>query len=74
MEGRAVAAKEGPRRGIGMMVKSAKLYAATGGWGFGQFKGDSKEEASTVEQKKACFQCHVPKKDQDYVFTVYRER
>jgi hypothetical protein len=66
-------AKEGPRRGIGVMVKNAKLYAATDGWGFGQFKGDSKEEASTVEQKNTCFQCHVPKKDQDYVFTVYRE-
>jgi hypothetical protein len=67
-------AKEGPRRGIGVMVKNSKLYAETGGWGYGQFKADSKTETSTTEQKIACFRCHEPKKDRDYVFTQYRER
>ena len=67
-------AKEGPRRGVGVMVKDSKQYAATGGWGFGKFTGDSKIEDATPAERKACFTCHIPKKDRDYVFTEYRER
>jgi hypothetical protein len=67
-------AKEGPRRGVGVMVKDSKRYGDTGGWGFGRFAGDSQVEASTAEEKRACFACHAPKKDRDYVFTEYRER
>lgn len=66
--------KEGPRRGVGVMVKDTKLYSATGGWGYGRFVGDSQVEASSAKEKQACFSCHVPKKDRDYVFTEYRER
>ena len=67
-------AKEGPRRGVGVMVKDSKLYSATGGWGFGSFKADSQTEELTTQERKACFGCHVPKKDRDYVFTEYHER
>ena len=67
-------AKEGPRRGVGVMVRNSKLYATTGGWGYGQFKGDSKLEDSTAQQRQACFQCHESKKDNNYVFSSYTER
>ena len=67
-------AAEGPRRGVGVMVKDRKRYATTGGWGFASYNGDSKVDALNAEAKNACFQCHVPKKDRDYVFTVYKER
>src|SRR6185369_5668699 len=35
---------EGARRRIDVMVKESKRYAATGGWGFEQFRGDSQTE------------------------------
>ncbi len=68
------AALEGPRRGVGVMVKDSQRYAATGGWGFASFDGDSQVDQNTEAQKKACFECHVPRKDHDYVFTQYHER
>jgi hypothetical protein len=68
------AAKEGMRRGVGVMVKDRQRYASTGGWGFASYDGDSKTDNLNEEAKQKCFQCHVPRKDQDYVFTAYRER
>ena len=67
-------AQEGPRRGVGVMVKDSVRYSATGGWGYAGFAGDSKHDASTPDERKACYTCHAAKKDRDYVFTEYRER
>jgi hypothetical protein len=53
-----------------VMVKDAKKYAASGGWGFGDFK-DGKPSDEAVHQK--CFACHAPAKDHDYVYTRYAE-
>lgn len=51
-----------------VMVKDSKRYAATGRWGFGDFKdGNPADEA----MHKACFSCHEPAKDRDFVFTRY---
>ena len=49
------------------MVKDSKIYAATGGWGFGRFiNGQPADEA----QHQTCFACHQALvKDHDYVFT-----
>jgi hypothetical protein len=53
---------------IQLMVKDSRKYAATGGWGFAQFKdGKPADEAS----HKTCFPCHQPGKAQDLVFTHY---
>jgi hypothetical protein len=50
------------------MVKDSKKYAASGGWGFADFKnGKPGDEAL----HKTCFACHEPAKDRDYVFTHY---
>lgn len=51
-----------------VMVKDSKKYAATGGWGFGDFK-NGKPGNETLH--KTCFPCHEPAKDRDYVFTRY---
>ncbi len=52
------------------MVKDTKKYATTGGWGFARWKGLEQaphgEDASFVME---CFNCHLPVKDNDYVFT-----
>jgi hypothetical protein len=53
---------------VQFMVKDSKKYAATGGWGFADFK-DGKPAPQAVHE--ACFSCHVPAQDHDYVFTRY---
>ena len=53
---------------VQLMVKDSKKYAATGGWGFAQFKdGKPAGEAAL----KGCFSCHEPAKANDFVFTHY---
>jgi hypothetical protein len=50
------------------MVKDSKKYAATGGWGFADFK-DGKPGDKALHE--TCFPCHEPAKDRDFVFTRY---
>ena len=62
---------EGARKGVATMVKDSKKYASTGGWGF-QFwaEGDVKKPQVT-DASKQCYECHEPKKGQDYVYSTY---
>ena len=56
------------------MHKDAKKFAATGGGGFEGFGGG--DEANRVVRDNAasaCFACHEPKKDHDYVFSRLRD-
>jgi hypothetical protein len=58
----------GPGLNMQFMVKDSRKYAATGGWGFGDFnKGKPGGEALM----KTCFPCHEPAKNHDFVFTRY---
>lgn len=66
--GRSQSFVAGPATNVQFMVKDSKKYAATGGWGFAQFK-DGKPDASAG--LKTCFPCHEPAKARDYVFTRY---
>jgi hypothetical protein len=54
---------------VQVMVKDAKKYAASGGWGFGRFvNGKPVDEA----QHETCFACHEARvKARDYVFTKW---
>ncbi|MFC4764728.1 cytochrome P460 family protein [Dyella koreensis] len=54
---------------VQVMVKDARKYASTGGWGFGRFiDGKPADEA----QHRTCFACHEARaKARDYVFTRY---
>lgn len=55
---------------VEFMIKDAKKYAATGGWGFARFLGPELKpygDAPTFVQE--CFGCHIPVKDNDFVFT-----
>lgn len=61
----------GPRRGVGVMVKDGSRYAATGGWGFESFQGDSRQPAHASAQ---CYACHNSlRKDHDLTFLSYKE-
>ena len=53
---------------VQFMLKDSKKYAATGGWGFADFK-DGKP--GSKELHETCFPCHAPVKDRDFVFTRY---
>jgi hypothetical protein len=64
---------EGKRKVVGVMHRDAAKYAATGGWGFEGFAGDSRtERAVGANAATACFACHTARKPNDYVFSSYR--
>jgi len=53
---------------VQFMLKDARKYASTGGWGFVQFDDGKPVEAAHLS---GCFACHVPVKSRDFVFTKY---
>ncbi len=58
---------EPPR--IEFMVKNAKKYASTGGWGFGRFVNG---KPANETEHATCFPCHQANvKNHDFVFTRY---
>ena len=57
-----------PKNGVQFMVKDAKKYAATGGWGYAQFD-DGKPAPAAMMQ--SCFRCHQAIKSRDFIFTKY---
>ena len=65
---------EGQRQALDVMQKDSKRFAATGGWGFEEFKGDSKTERTVgALATSECFQCHEKKQKQGFVFSEYRK-
>ena len=58
----------GSATNVQFMVKDSKKYAATGGWGFAQFKDGKPDDKADL---KTCFPCHEPVKARDFVFTHY---
>ncbi len=64
---------EGKRRILDVMVKDSVAYADTGGWGFEEFKENSKTERTVKNlAKQQCFNCHALKKSNDFVFSKER--
>jgi hypothetical protein len=66
--GRAQSFVTGAPTNLEFMVKDSTKYAATGGWGFGQFTNGKPDDEAV---HKTCFSCHQPAKGQDLVFTRY---
>ncbi len=65
---------EGAKTFVTVMVKDAKKYAATGGWGFQVWAaGDPTKPLvpDLAHSVEACFVCHTPQKAQDYTFSSY---
>lgn len=67
------ASSEGERVLIGIMVKDAKRYAATGGWGFQGWAGNSRDQTLVSDGGAACYECHKAQAQRDYVFSAWRE-
>ena len=66
--GRSQSFVAGSAKNVQFMVKDSKKYAATGSWGFADFK-DGKPADEAVH--KGCFPCHEAAKERDYIFTRY---
>src|SRR5262245_41072710 len=70
--------------GLGFMVKDAKRFADSGGWGYASFKHDAASGAYLPADRthnppqgndaKCGSACHTIAKAKDYVFTAYAER
>ena len=57
-----------PKNGVQFMVKDARKYASTGGWGYAHFdNGKPADEA----MHNTCFACHQVAAARDFVFTRY---
>ena len=62
---------EGPRKLTAIMLKDKKKYASRGGWGFQAWAGGDPANPLVTDPTKQCFECHQPKKSQDYVYSTY---
>jgi cytochrome P460 len=62
---------EGDRKALAIMLKDAKKYAATGGWGFQAWAGGDANKPIVTDAAKECFACHESRKAHDYVFSTY---
>lgn len=52
------------------MVKNARQYKDTGGWGFARFVGkELKPYGKSADYVNECFSCHLPVADNDFLFT-----
>jgi hypothetical protein len=62
----------GARKVVDVMQKDSTRFAATGGWGFDEFRGDTRER--TTAPIATCVQCHTRRRDNDYVFSALTDR
>jgi hypothetical protein len=62
---------EGSRKATAIMLKDKKKYASTGGWSFQAWAGGDPTKPLVTDPTKQCFECHQPKKDQDYVYSTF---
>ncbi|MEO8016205.1 MAG: cytochrome P460 family protein [Pseudomonadota bacterium] len=74
----------GAQINVDLMVKDAKRFADSGGWGYGVFDYDAKTDTYSPgtlagsppqgNDAKCGFACHTIAKGRDYVFTEYAHR
>jgi len=65
---------EGAKKAVTVMIKDAKKYPTTGGWGFQVWAGGDAAKPLVPDAAHAipaCFNCHIPQKGQDYTFSTY---
>lgn len=63
---------EGQRKVLAVMVKDARRYASTGGWGWQAWGGGEASKPVVTDAAQQCFACHEPQKAADYVFSKWR--
>ncbi len=63
--------QQGGHKFITVMVKDSRKYASTGGWGFQAWLRGDPTKPIVDDSVKQCYSCHLPKKENDYVFSTY---
>jgi hypothetical protein len=65
---------EGQTRRVDVMIKQSERYASTGGWGFMSFsRNDQTNGNLTAARQATCADCHIHRKDHDFVFSEFRK-
>jgi Haem-binding domain/Cytochrome P460 len=60
---------------VEFMVKDKTRYASTAGWGWGRWRGtDLKPYGTSAHFDRECVSCHLPVRDNDFVYTQPIER
>jgi hypothetical protein len=68
----SISIREGNRAAVIVMIKDAKRFAVSEGWGFESFRGDSHtERLLNAAAVTTCVNCH--KKNKDMVFSEFRK-
>lgn|SRR3989442_3447203 len=62
---------EGGRKALAVMVKEAKQYGTTGGWGFQLWAAGDATKPVVTEPVGQCFACHTQQANHQYVFSTY---
>jgi hypothetical protein len=60
------------RKRLDVMQYDREQFLETGGWGFESFVGDSMTERVEQDVVTACFNCHIPARESNYVYSQYR--
>lgn len=56
---------------VEFMIKDARKYESTEGWGFGRWRGDDlKPYGKDAAFQNECTNCHAPLRKNDYVYTM----
>ncbi|MCU7845647.1 MAG: cytochrome P460 family protein [Candidatus Thiodiazotropha sp. (ex Monitilora ramsayi)] len=67
------ASAEGDRVLIGVMVKDSQRFTKTNGWGYEGWAGNSRSNRLVNDGGVSCHSCHTQQKQNDYVFSQWRE-
>ncbi len=75
----AAALVPGILKRVEFIIKDAKRFPATAGWGYARFLYDPAKDIFTPYGKDAafvqeCFSCHTIVRDRDFIFTKYPKR
>jgi hypothetical protein len=57
------------RKVVAVMVRDAQRYPDTGGWGFQAFKGGDPKMLAVKDGGTACFACHIPHAENNFLFS-----
>lgn len=60
---------QGARKVVAVMLRDEARFKETGGWGFEAFKGGDPGARVVKDGGKACFSCHIPHADNNFLFT-----